>query len=114
MPTEPLQFKAFYKCVALSDIIYADMEAILEKCTNESDDDDDNGLLQKHIPCCVGAYWVSKVEEFNGGQYEEFKGPKCIENLLTYLEEKAKYLHERNKTQTRVPAEKTAEEMSTT
>ena len=112
MPTEPLQFKAYCKCVALSDIIYADMEAILERCVkNDDDDDGDKGLLQKHIPCCVGAYWVSKVEPFKGGQYDEFKGPKCIAEFVDYLEEKAKYLHERNKTQTRVPAEKTAEEM---
>src|SRR5437773_9253535 len=111
MPTEPLQFKAFSKCVALSDVIYADMEAILEKCTHDNDDDDSN-LLQRHIPCCVGAYWVSKVEIVKG-QYDEFKGVNCIAEFVEYLEEKAKYLHDRNKTHsTRIKAERIREEMA--
>src|SRR5258708_14266177 len=74
MPTEPLEFQGFNKCVALCDILYADMEAILEKCDDDADDD---GLLQKHIPCCVGSYWVSKAEPFLG-KYKEFKGPTCV------------------------------------
>src|SRR5437773_7398848 len=107
MPFKTSQFKANCKCVALSDVIYADMEAILEKCIH----DDDSNLLQRRIPCCVGAYWVSKVETFKG-QYDEFKGVNCIAEFVDYLEEKAKYLHDRNKTlSTRIKAERTREEM---
>ena len=77
MPKDPiLQFKDFNKCVDLADVLYADIEAILQEC-NEP------GMLRKHIPCCVGAYLVSKVE---GCVYEEFKGVECIESFGKYLE----------------------------
>src|SRR6266853_869384 len=100
MPTEPLVFKDFNKCVDLTDIIYADIEAILERCENTA-----SGKLQKHIPCCIGAYWVSKAETLaNGGQYSEFKGKDSIFSFVNYIEELVKYMYERNKTQTRIPA----------
>src|SRR5271156_4166544 len=67
MPDDDLEFKEFHKCVDLSNIVYADMESILVKYA--VDDDNDEGdvanthFLQKHIPCCVGSYWISKVPE---------------------------------------------------
>src|SRR5438552_8945330 len=107
MPTEPLVFKDFNKCVDLSNIVYADIEAILERC-----DDTSTGKLQKHEPCCIGAYWVSKGEALaNGGEYHDFKGKECINNFVDYIEELATYIHERNKSQTRVPALKKYDEI---
>ena len=52
MQTEDMKFKDFNKCVDLADIVYADMESILQKCNTDDDDDDevDSHLLQKHIP----------------------------------------------------------------
>src|SRR5438552_709691 len=103
MPTEPLVFKDFNKCVDLSDVVYADIEAILEKCTTA-------GKLQKHVPCCVGAYWVSKV---GGAKYSEFKGQDCILNFVNYIEELATHIYERNKTETRVSALKKSDDLAT-
>ena len=103
MPKDPiLQFKDFNKCVDLADVLYADIEAILEEC-NEP------GMLRKHIPCCVGAYLVSKVE---GCVYEEFKGVECMESFGKYLESLANRISERNKTATRVPAVRSDQEMA--
>src|SRR5438552_716167 len=103
MPTESLVFKDFNKCVNLSDVVYADIEALLEKCTT-------SGKLQKHVPCCVGAYWVSKV---SGAKYSEFKGQDCILNFVNYIEELATHIYERNKTETRVPALKKSDDLAT-
>ena len=64
MPDDDLKFTEFHKCVDLSDIVYADMESILVKCTVNDDAVVNTHLLQKHIPCCVGSYWISKVSEF--------------------------------------------------
>src|SRR5438552_6218967 len=75
--------------------MYADFEAILERCT------DDTGKLQKHVPCCIGAYRVSKV---SGAEYWEAKGQECIINFANYVEEIVNFLYERNKTETRVPS----------
>jgi len=100
MPTEPLIFKDCNKCVDLSDIVYADIEAILERCEATS-----TGKLRKHVPCCIGAYWVSKGEVLaNGEEYHEFKGKECINSFVDYIDELSTYIYERNKTQTRVPA----------
>jgi len=113
MPTDDLEFKDFNKCVDLADIVYADMESILAKF-DDDDDDANSNLLQKHIPCCVASYWVSKVEShFGGGKYKEFKGEDCIKDFVDKIELLAKYIFERNKTQTatRTPAVKTSEEL---
>ena len=69
---------------------------------------DINNALQKHVPCCVGAYWVSKVNK--SAQYSEFKGPQCIAEFVDYLDDMTRQLFERNKTETRVPAMKTIQE----
>ena len=102
MPIDPiLQFKDFNKCVDLADIVYADIEAILRR-SHEA------GKIQKHVPCCAGAYWVSRVD---GNEYKEFSGEKCMEELCKYIDVLARYIYNRNRTATRVPAERTAEEM---
>ena len=99
MPKDPnLKFKNYEKRVDLADVVYADSEAILQPCIDEP------GKLQKHVPCCVGSYFVSKVE---GNRYTEFSGPQCMEEFLDHLEDLAKHIHERNATATRVPAERT-------
>ena len=70
MPIDPiLQFKDFNKCVDLADIVYADIEAILRR-------NHEAGKIQKHVPCCAGAYWVSRID---GNEYREFSGEKCLE-----------------------------------
>ena len=103
MPKDPiLQFKDFNKCVDLADIVYADIEAILERS-------DEPGRLQKHILCCAGAYWVSRVD---GSEYRQFKGANCMESLVAHLDELSRYIYQRNKTATRVPAQRTPEEMA--
>ena len=67
MPQDPiLKFKDLHKCVDLTDVVYADSEAILEPVENGA-----SGQLQKHIPCCFGLYWVSAVD---GNRYHEFSG----------------------------------------
>ena len=99
MPTEPLIFKDCNKCVDLSDIVYADIEAILERCEATS-----TGKLRKHVPCCIGAYWVSKGEVLaNGEEYHEFKGKECINSSVDYIDILSTFesYYERNKTQTR-------------
>ena len=103
MPTDPvLRFKDLNRYVDLADIVYGDLEAILEP-VNE------HGRLQKHIPCCVGSYWVSSVE---GTEYKEFKGRQCMEEFCEHLETLAMHIYERNKTRTREPAVKTAEDLA--
>ena len=75
------------------------MESIFEKCVH--DENSDANLLQKHIPCYVGSYWVSKIQSFqNGdcGKYKEFKGPTCIADFVNKIEELVRYIFERNKT----------------
>src|SRR3977135_2559377 len=104
MPTEPLEFKQFNKCVDLADIVYADCEALIEKCEGGSK------LLQKHIPCCVGSYWVNKVEDFDG-KYKQFKGPNCFEDFVNKIENLVKYIYERNKLKSHELAVRSCEEM---
>src|SRR5271156_4796931 len=66
MPDDDLEFKEFHKRVDLSDIVYADVESILVKCAVNDDNDyavANTHLLQKHLLCCVGSYWISQVSE---------------------------------------------------
>ena len=82
MPKDPvLKFKDFNKCVDLADIVYADTEAILEPTEGR-------GKLQKHVPCCVGSYWVSAVD---GTEYKEFRDENCMVEFCDYLEDLAKH-----------------------
>ena len=82
MPVEHpwLEFKDFNKCVDLPDVLYADIEAVLE-----SYHDDSGKILQKHVPCCAGAYHVSKVSK---SVYTEFKGQDCMQQFIEFLDTK--------------------------
>src|SRR3981189_1041235 len=104
MPTEPLEFKQFNKCVDLADIVYADCEALLEKCEGGSK------LMQKHIPCCVGSYWVTKVEDFDG-KYKQFRGPNYFEDFVDKIVDLAKYIFVRNKSKSHELAVRSWEEI---
>ena len=106
MPIIPtLKFNEFNKLVALTDVIYADLEAILENVN-----DNNNILLQKHIPCCVGAYHVSSICQSTS--YKEFFGNDCMLKFVRYLDEMCHSLYQRNKLETRKPADKTAEQIA--
>ena len=103
MPTAKpyLKFDEFNKCVPLSDVIYADLEAILEHVDSAT-------ILQKHVPCCVGAYQVSTIE---GNCYSEFSGKDCMQQFVVFLDATCRRLFQRNKSATRKPADKTVQEM---
>jgi len=108
MPKCPiLKFSEHNKCVALADVVYADLEAILQNVQGGGGGNMSN-ILQEHVPCCVGAYYVSKVEQ---STYSEFTGKECMQLFVQYLDALCHRLWERNKTSTRKPADKTDEEM---
>ena len=66
--------------------------------------------MQKHIPCCVGSYWVSKVEDYDG-KYKQFEGPNCFEDFVNKIENLVKYIYERNKLKSHELAVRSCEEM---
>ena len=88
IPNPPIcSFRDHDKTVDAPTVMYADIEAILEKLdvlpTNTQ-------RTHRHIPCAIGSMIISRIpDNWFHEKYVEHVGPTCMEQFIDYLEEVA-------------------------
>ena len=110
IPNPPIRrFQDHDKTIDAPTVMYADIEAILEKLETTPGNTQRTHL---HIPCAVGSMIISKIPDiWQHEKYVEHVGPTCMEQFIDYLEEVAMQVWSwSNGFETRVRAKRTQDE----
>ena len=88
IPNPPIcYFKDQDKTIDAPTVMYADIEAILEKLDVIPANTE---RTHHHIPCAVGSMIISRIpDNWYHEKYVEHVGPTCMEQFIDYLEEVA-------------------------
>ena len=122
MPAEGTvtKFKSFRETVKIPFVIYADLEAILEKLTSDKQDSDistseeqeKTEKLQKHIACSYGYKVVCCYDDRLSKPFKMYRGLDSAEKFFTDIFEEEKEILEKLKEFQKTPMNLSAEEKS--
>src|SRR5271167_1905987 len=110
IPNPPIcKFQDYDKTVDAPTVVYADIEAILEKREATHTNTQKTHL---HIPCAIGAMTISRIPNCEiHEKYAEFVGEDCMTTFIDFLEELAHDVWQwAEGVETRQGAHRTAEE----
>ena len=92
MPVEGecLKFKSFRKTIKISFVIYADLEALLEKLTVSGNSEDNTEKRQKHNACSHGYKVVCCYDAAMSKPFKIYRGLNSVNNFSTDIFEEEK------------------------
>ena len=117
---EVIKFKSFRETVKIPFVIYADLEAILEKLTSDMQDSDISASeeqektekLQKHIACSYGYKVVCCYDDRLSKPFKMYRGLDSVEKFFTDIFEEEKEILEKLKEFQKTPMNLSEEEKS--
>jgi len=78
-----VRFTAVAKQQRAPFVVYADLESVLLPAAAARGAQ--MSAVQTHVPCCVGARFVSRYPDVLASTYVQFWGADCVEQFLTWL-----------------------------
>ena len=84
------KFKSFRETIKIPFVIYADLEALLEKLTVLENSEDNTEKLQKHVACSYGYKVVCCCDERLSKPFKMYRGLDSVRKFFSDIFEEEK------------------------